>query len=93
MCPGTARLGLRCKGNKQASVVKKAVDLDLNAVTWRAAMTNAGSKQSARLLFCRSFDAPFLDPRDQHPGVEQAGFCPGRGRKGRGRGRGSSGHA
>jgi hypothetical protein len=37
-------------------------------------MTGAGSEKSARLLFCLGLDAPFLDPRDQHPGVEQARF-------------------
>ena len=60
------------------SVVKKAVDLDLNAFTRRTAMTNTGGEKSARLLLRLSFDAPFLHPRDQHPGVEQAGFCLGR---------------
>lgn len=67
------------------SVVKKAVDLDLNAFTRRIAMAGAGSEKSARLLFCLGFDAPFFDPRDQHPGVEQAGFCFGRGLRGRAR--------
>jgi hypothetical protein len=33
-------------------------------------MPGAGSEKSARLLFGLGFDAPFLDPRDQHPGVE-----------------------
>ena len=56
------------------SVVKKAVDLDLNAFTGRAAMAGAGRKKSVRLRFRLGFDAPFLDPRNQHPGVEQAGF-------------------
>jgi hypothetical protein len=64
------------------SVVKEAVDLDRNAFTWRTAMASAGSEKSARLLFCPGLDAPFLDPRDQHPGVEQAGFYLGRGLRG-----------
>jgi len=72
------------------SVVKKAVDLDLNAFTRRTAMTNAGGEKSARLLLRLSFDAPFLDPRDQHPGVEQAGLCLGRDLRGS---RGSPGRA
>ena len=62
------------------SVVKKAVDLDLNAFTGRTAVASARSEKSARLLFRLGFDAPFLDPRDQHSGVEQAGFCLGRSR-------------
>src|SRR5262249_24155786 len=52
------------------------------AFTRRTAMAGAGSEKSARLLFCLSFDAPFFDPRDQHSGVKQAGFCLGRGRGG-----------
>jgi hypothetical protein len=53
-------------------------------------MTNAGGEKSARLLLRLSFDAPFLDPRDQHPGVEQAGLCLGRNLRGS---RGSPGRA
>jgi hypothetical protein len=68
--PGKARLGLRRKNNEVTSVVKKAVNLDLDAFARRAAMSGAGSEKSARLLFGLGFDAPFLDPRDQHPGVE-----------------------
>src|SRR4029077_13212140 len=82
---GKARLGLKRKCNEETSVVKKAVDLDLNAFTRCTAMASAGSEKSARLLLCLSFDTPLLDPRDQHPGMEQAGFCLGRGRRGRGR--------
>ena len=73
------------------SVVKKAVDLDRNAFARRTAVAGAGSEKSARLLFCLGLDAPFLDPRDQHPGVEQTGFYLGRGL--RGGERGSSGRA
>jgi len=80
-CLGKARLGLKRRGNEETSVVKKAVDLDLDAFTRRTAMAGAGSEKSARLLFCLSFDAPFFDPRDQHSGVKQAGFCLGRGRR------------
>ena len=88
---GKARLGLKRKCNEETSVVKKAVDLDRNAFARRTAMTGAGSEKSARLLFCLGLDAPFLDPRDQHTGVEQARFyleCGLRGGK-----RGSSGPA
>src|SRR5215831_13338472 len=81
ICLGKARLGLKRKGNEETSVVKKAVDLDLDAFTRRTAMAGAGSEKSARLLFCLSFDAPFFDPRDQHSGVKQAGFCLGGGRR------------
>jgi hypothetical protein len=77
ICPDKIRLGLKC-GQCVTSVVKKAIDLDLNAFARRTAMTNASGEKSACLLFGLSFDAPFLDPRDQHPGVEQAGFCLGR---------------
>ena len=52
------------------SVVKKAVDLDMHAFARRAAMASTGSEKRARLLFGIGFDAPFLDPRNQHPGVE-----------------------
>ena len=71
---GKARLGLKYNDNEAASVVEKAVDLDLNAFTGRTAVASARSEKSARLLFRLGFDAPFLDPRDQHSGVEQAGF-------------------
>jgi hypothetical protein len=54
-------------------------------------MAGTGSEKSARLLLCLSFDTPLLDPRDQHPGMEQAGFCLGRDR--RDSGRSSSGRA
>ena len=67
---GKARLGFKRKCNEWSSIVKKAVDLDLNAFTRRTAMTGAGSEKRARLLLRLGFDAPFLDPRDQHPGVE-----------------------
>jgi hypothetical protein len=82
ICPDKIRLGLKCKDNGVPSVVKKAVDLDLNGFPRRTAMTSASGEKSARLLFGLSFDTPFLDPRDQHPGVEQAVFCLGRGRRG-----------
>ena len=52
------------------SFVKKAVNLDVYAFARRAAMARTGSEKSARLLFGLGFDAPFLDPRNQHPGVE-----------------------
>jgi hypothetical protein len=91
ICPGKARLGPQRKNNEVTSVVKEAVDLNRNAFTGRTAMPSAGSEKSARLLFCLGLDAPFLDPRDQHPGVEQAGFCLGRGL--RGGERGGSGRA
>ena len=58
------------KSNQERSIVKKAVDLDLNALTRRTAMTRTGGKKFARLLLGLSFHAPFLGPRDQHPGVE-----------------------
>ena len=77
---GKTRLGLKRKKTEVASVVKNAVDLDLNAFTGRTAVARARSEKNARLLFRLGFDAPFLDPRDQHSGVEQAGFCLGRGR-------------
>lgn len=82
ICPDKIRLGLKCEDNKVTSVVKKAVDLDLDAFTRRTAMTNAGGEKSARPLCSLSFDAPFLNPRDQHPGMEQAGFRLGRGARG-----------
>jgi hypothetical protein len=41
-------------------------------------MTGPGGEEYARLLLRLRFDAPFLDPRDQHPGVEQAGLSLGR---------------
>ena len=77
------------------SVVKKAVNLDLNAFTRRAAMASASSEKSARLLFRLGFNAPFLDPRHQHPGVEEAGFAVGRGLRDEFGGgcRGGPGHA
>jgi hypothetical protein len=46
-------------------------------------MARPGGEERARLLCCRSLDAPFLDPRDQHPGVKQAGLGLGRGLGGR----------
>ena len=67
---GKTRLGLKRKKTEVASVVKNAVDLDLNAFTRRTAVASARSEKSARLLFRLGFDAPFLDPRDQHSGVE-----------------------
>jgi hypothetical protein len=82
ICPGKARLGPQRKNIEVTSVVKKAVDLDSNAFARRTAMASAGSEKSARLLFCLGLDAPFLDPRDQHPGVEQAGFYLRRGLRG-----------
>src|SRR5262249_23099025 len=70
-----ARLGFKRKNNELTLVVKKVVDLDLNGFTRRTAVTGAGSEKSACLLFGFGFDAPFLDPRNQHLGVEQAGVC------------------
>jgi hypothetical protein len=84
-------LGPERKNIEVISVVKKAVNLDRNAFARRTAMAGTGSEKSARMLFCLGLDAPFLDPRDQHPGVEQAGFYLGRGL--RGGKRGSSGRA
>jgi hypothetical protein len=46
-------------------------------------MTGPGRKQRAGLLFGLGLNAPFLDPRYQHPGVEKAAFGLGRGRSGR----------
>ena len=77
---GKTRLGLKRKKTEVASVVKNAVDLNLDAFTGRTAVASARSEKSARLLFRLGFDAPFLDPRDQHSGVEEAGFCLGRSR-------------
>jgi hypothetical protein len=70
---------LSASANERTSLVKKAFDFDLNALTGRTAVTGAGSEESARLLFGPRFDTPFLDPRHQHPGVKQARFCIGRG--------------
>jgi hypothetical protein len=80
-------LGLSASVNEWTSLVKKAFDFDLNALTGRTAVTDARGKESACLLFSARFDTPFLYPRHQHPGVEQAGFCIGCGL------RGDSGHA
>jgi hypothetical protein len=33
-------------------------------------VTGPGGEESAGLLFSLRFDAPFLHPRHQHPGVE-----------------------
>jgi hypothetical protein len=80
-------LALSASANARTSLVKQAFDFDLNALTRRTAVADAGSKERARPLFGLGFHAPFLDPRHQHPGVEEAGFCLGRGL------RGDSGHA
>jgi hypothetical protein len=73
---------------KAASVVEKAVDLDMNTFTGRAPVTGAGGQERARMRRRLSFDAPLLDPCDQHPGVKEAGLCLWRGLRG-----GSSGRA
>ena len=78
---GKTRLGFKCKKNA-ALFVEKAVDLDLDGFTRRTAVARAGSQEHACLLKRLGFDAPLLDPRDQHPGVEEAGFCLWRGRGG-----------
>jgi hypothetical protein len=51
-------------------------------------VTGAGGQERARLRRRLSFDAPLLDPCDQHPGVKEAGLCLWRGLRG-----GSSGRA
>jgi hypothetical protein len=63
-------LVLKCKENERVSLVQKAVNLDVDAFTRRTAMASSSSKERACLLFGLSFHAPFLDPRDQHLGVE-----------------------
>jgi hypothetical protein len=79
ICSGKARLDLKRHNNVAISVVKKTFDLNLNAFTRRTAIAGTGSEKSARFVFVFGFDTPFLDPRDQHFSVEQAGFCLGRG--------------
>jgi hypothetical protein len=75
-------LALSASANARTSLVKQAFDFDLNAFTRCAAVADAGSEEGACLRFGLGFHAPFLDPRHQHPGVEQAGVCVGCGRRG-----------
>jgi hypothetical protein len=88
-------LALCASANEGTLLVKQAFDLDLNAFTRRTAVADASHEERARLLCSLSFNAPFLDPRHQHPGVEEAGFAVGRGLRDEFGGgcRGGPGHA
>jgi hypothetical protein len=54
-----------------ALVVLQPIDLDVDAVAKVTAISRAGNQQFASLLCAVRLDAPFLEARDKHGGVER----------------------
>ena len=52
-------------------VVLQPIDLDVDAVAKVTAISRAGYQQFASLLCAVRLDAPFLEARDKHGGVER----------------------
>jgi hypothetical protein len=55
-------------------LVEQALDLGVNALAGGATVPGAGGKERLRLVGRRGFNAPFFEPRHQHPGMKQTGL-------------------
>ncbi|MFZ1923077.1 MAG: hypothetical protein WAU57_15720 [Xanthobacteraceae bacterium] len=79
LSPSPERLRLPSMSAKNARrrlFVDQLIDLDLDAFARRTTMTAPGGQQRLGFLRRRCFDTPFLEPGDQHPGMEQPRLGP-----------------